>query len=90
MDTKGKRCYTCGHFQRYYTKGIKKFDNTKFGRCCVKDAAVSSCNSCEHWKNRPPQRHIKWASLKALNDILIDIKAIRQVIEDAMEDDKLR
>ncbi|MDE6613642.1 MAG: hypothetical protein K2K28_03720 [Clostridia bacterium] len=89
MENKNKRCYRCKHFQRYYTKGTKKFDQTKYGRCCEKSDTVSSCDTCDKWKGKSSYKYIKWAAQKALNDILIDIKAIRQVIEEAQKDEKM-
>lgn len=74
------KCYNCGYLDRYYTKGIKKFDKTKLGWCCKKLNTVTTDGGCEDFKYKKKPRRNRMLKL-ALNDLLIEISEIRKVLE---------
>lgn len=86
MEGKRGQCYLCRNFQRYYTRGNIKFNRTKFGRCCNKDETVQSSSTCENWRIKTIHRHVsEYAKLK-MNDILHELSAVRQIIEERQEE----
>ena len=85
MDNK-KKCYNCTWFQRYYTKGTKKFSQTKLGRCCIKNDTVEACATCDKFKIKHVGNAVAWSAKHTLNNILTDISAIRQIIEERVEE----
>lgn len=85
METKKEKCYNCRQFQRYYVKGTKKFNKIAIGRCCSKDETVGACDTCDKWKMKSVC-NVAWSAKHTLNDILTDISAIRQIIEERQEE----
>ncbi len=77
------RCSQCKHFERYYTKGVKRFNKTAYGRCTQKRDCVSIHDCCERYKAGARDRGITNERVKVcLNDLLAEISAIRMVIEE--------
>ena len=77
-----KPCYNCVHLQRYYIKGSKHFQQTKFGRCSRKDETVNIHCTCDKWLRKPMHRKSSMFIKSYLNDLLIEIAEIRGLIED--------
>ena len=50
-EKKNKNCLRCGNFEKYYTKGLYRFESTKHGICRHYNVIVSSNNTCDFWKN---------------------------------------
>lgn len=42
-----KECFRCRYFDRYYTKGVKRYNRTKFGRCSVRAEIVGNHDTCQ-------------------------------------------
>ena len=83
------RCSQCKHFERYYTKGVKRFNKTNWGRCTQKRASVSIYDCCERFKAGVRDRGINNERIKVcLNDLLTEISAIRMVIEDEVNSEQ--
>ena len=77
------RCSQCKHFERYYIKGVKRFNKTNFGQCTQKRDIVNIHDCCERYKAGVRDRDITDRRVKvSLNDLLTEISAIRQVIEE--------
>lgn len=78
-----KTCDKCRYFERFYFKGVTRFTPSKSGRCKAKSGLTTTKESCENWANRLTlrQRRIRRAS-RALNDIFLEIAAIRQILEE--------
>ena len=85
MEIRKGRCYNCREFQRYYVKGTKRFNKIKLGRCCKKDETVRACDTCDKWKMKSVG-DVTWVAKHTLNNILLDISAIRQIIEERKEE----
>lgn len=82
MQEKGK-CYQCKNFDRFYTKGVKRFNKTTLGWCCKKGCEVGSGNSCgDAYAHRAPTTKIKSLTKYYLSDLLTQISAIRELIEE--------
>lgn len=82
MNSKDRQCYMCRNFDRYYTKGVKRFNKTEFGLCCQKRENVNIHCNCGLWAIKPKTKKINGLSRMYLNDLLTEISAIRMVVEE--------
>ena len=81
-----KQCDTCKNFDRYYTRGVKQYNKTKYGHCCKKVESVNIHETCEKYENRGKSKIEKKQVLYCLNRLLADISAIRLIIEEVNND----
>lgn len=83
MSGKCKNCYDCKNLCRYYTKGIKQFNKTKYGWCNIKNVIVSINDSCDKFiLKRKIQLNKNSLVLYHLNETLTDLAAMRMIIAD--------
>ena len=87
MENGKEKCSTCRHWDRYYTKGVKRYNKTGCGWCCKKQENVTAHESCEEYVKTYHYRTSKYAIKRCLNDILTEITSIRTVIEDAEDEE---
>ena len=85
MENKGE-CYRCRNFIRYYTRGAKQFNQTKFGWCGAKLCTVSNREGCEQYVFKKPTKKSRETLRICLSNLLTEISAIRQVLEDENAD----
>lgn len=85
----GHRCYNCGFYTPYYTKGNIKFNKTEEGWCRVKRVRVNRHDTCDRFIGAHYRiKHFsKTATAKALSEILSQLSEIRQIIEEAQADE---
>lgn len=89
MDYGGKKCFRCINFRKYYTRGVTKFNGTKFGWCSGKAASVVNTDCCDEFhprRNRPMYMDMLQIQL---NNLLTDISAVRQIIEEDNDDKEM-
>lgn len=83
MENKGNHCYMCRYLQRYYVLGNKRFNKTKVGRCDNKKGEpVDVHGCCEMFSRKPYPRKVSPIIKYSLNNLLAEITAIREVIEE--------
>lgn len=83
-----KMCYNCKNLWRYYTKGIKQYNKTKYGWCNKKNSVVSIKDSCDSFiLKRRIQLNENSLVLYHLNEVLTDLSAMRTIIADEIEDE---
>ena len=80
MSTENK-CGRCKYLDRYYTKGVTKFDKTEFGWCMVKMDSVNVFECCERYEKRKLVYKASRRAKACLNDLLTEISEIRKIIE---------
>lgn len=89
MERKNKACWNCVYFGRHYKRGCYRFHKTDIGSCTIKRELVQKNGLCEHWRNTfNVLSRRKERTLQALNDILTDLAAIRQILEEENEESK--
>ena len=89
MERKNKACWNCANFGAFYKRGFCHFDKTRFGTCSVKKEIIEKGGCCERWRNTFNLRsQRKKMTLKALDQILSDIAAIKQILEEENEESK--
>lgn len=84
---KSRKCVYCGHYEGYYTKGWHRFERAKQGFCKQHEKIVENGNTCECWEtNRRRFYFRKRVISRALYEMLMDISAIRQIIQEEQEE----
>ena len=80
-------CYSCKNFERYYTKGVKKFNPEPYGWCCVKLENIHAQENCEQFVLKGRTRKSRTFIRIYLSDILTEISELRKLVEaDERED----
>ncbi len=88
-ETKNNKCVYCGYYAGYYTKGPSRFERTKQGYCSLHYDVVDNGYCCEQWKsNRRRFSFRKKVAARALHEILMNISAIRQILQEDREEEK--
>ena len=87
MKEERKQCYKCNNFERYYTRGVKKYTPTRCGWCCKKVENVDLHDSCEAFQEKRVKIGYKQMRRNSLSNLLTEISEIRKVIE-AEENEK--
>lgn len=87
--TKCHKCYNCGYYSPYYTKGNVKFNKAEAGWCRTKRTTVNRHETCERRisVSYRIKHYSKTAAKKALVQILSQLSEIRQIIEEAQADE---
>lgn len=89
QEQKNKECFRCGNFRCYYTKGQYRFNKTQQGYCIGKGEIVNKHGTCEKWCcNYKKFYSSKKTPIKVLAELLLEIAAIRQVLQAEQEQDE--
>lgn len=79
----------CGNYTGYYTKGVRHFDSAKQGYCSQCKKIVKYCDNCEYWKTGGRRFYVrKKAVIRALYELLTNISAIRQILQESQDEGK--
>ena len=82
MENKCGKCFRCRYFERYYTKGVKKFVMTDLGACYQRGReAVNKHDGCESYEPRQYKVRSNRLLRCVLSDILTQISEVRKMIE---------
>ena len=86
---KEKQYFYCGSYEAYYTKGLRRFERTRQGFCSKSNKVVDGSEKCDCWKTKTRKYNCvrKRAVSRALYEILIDLSAIRQIIQENQEEE---
>ena len=85
---KSKKCLYCGNYTGYYTKGEQRFNSLKKGYCFEHQKIVACGDSCEYWRTSYRRNRIrKYATLKTLYDLLTNLSAVRQILQECQEEE---
>ena len=77
-----KSCSFCRFFERYYTKGAKQFNKTKTGLCRKRQEQVTVQDGCKEFVKKPLRRRSVRLLRYYLNEILLELHALREEAED--------
>lgn len=86
MKEENKKCWSCGRFQRYYTKGYCNFQKEEVGFCSSQNKIVGIDESCKMWNYRQRVRHMR--RQMAISSI-VDIRSKLEVIEQILTEEKV-
>ncbi len=86
MKDESKKCYNCGNFRAYYTKGELQFNKSDYGECRSSSYAVCDKHGCcDNWRTKPNRWGIprkKSLAKSRLVDILNQLADIRQILQE--------
>lgn len=77
-----RKCWNCCYFSRYYTKETTRFMQTELGHCCRRGEMTASNGGCEKFVRRKPRKRSETMLRVCLGDILLQLRAIRQIMEE--------
>ena len=75
------KCYSCGYFDRYYTKGVKRFNQTQYGWCQKQREAIKIQDACKLFCRKQKLKVRVRLSLMQLNNLLTEISEVRKILE---------
>ncbi len=78
--TKCKECFRCRNFDAYYTRGVKRFDKTKYGWCSKLQESVNIHNTCSMYTKKLSNKKDKYIIGHYLNTMLSEIMEIHKVL----------
>ena len=93
MDTEDKkgqetkrRCFSCGSYECYYTKGYMRFNREKVGYCRRCDKITGNKDTCDDWNsNLYKRRRMGSISIKALNETIVSLTEVTEIIKEDIE-----
>lgn len=75
-------CSGCKFCDRYYIRGVKKFNKINFGWCCQNHKTVDVHENCKKFECKTKSVKSKRLLRYYLSDILTEISEIRRMIEE--------
>lgn len=91
MKGENKKCWSCGRFQSYYTKGYCNFQKEEVGFCSSQNKIVCKNDSCEMWHFLPRVRNMrKQMAINSIVDIRSKLEAIEQILTEEIEAEKAK
>lgn len=88
-EQRSKKCFQCNNFDAYYTKESRDFRRAKHGFCIKRRCVVQNSETCERWNTKVRYSYAERTVQRALNEILAQISAIRQIFEEEREEENL-
>ena len=82
MELDTKKCYACKKLRRFYTKGNTRYNKTGFGLCTEKQNIVNAKDSCDKFQFKQRRTIVRIGAQRYLNDILMQLTALRCIIEE--------
>ena len=76
---KCKKCWNCGNYGAYYTKGFCYFDKTKHGFCAKHHEMKEKHDHCEFWKKSNDKPNI---DLKMIDKVIADTEELKHIYEE--------
>lgn len=91
MKEENKKCWSCGRFQRFYTKGYCNLQKEEIGFCPFQNKIVNKDESCKKWNYRQRARNMrKHMAVSSIVDIRSKLEVIEQILIEESELDKIK
>ena len=91
MKDENKKCWSCGRFQRYYTKGYSNFQKEEVGFCSLQDKIVCKDETCKKWNYRQKVRNMrKQMAISSIVDIRGKLEVIERILTEERESEKIK
>lgn len=80
------RCFKCIYFNKYYTRGVKKFNECSFGWCGVCNDHKKLMDNCPNYrfKHKVPIENTNM--LFVLNNLLTELEQIEQILKEDIKE----
>ena len=82
------KCGRCRNFDRYYIRGVRRFDKTEFGWCRATGNTVKEQDRCGRFAEKAEAQKSRQAVEACLNNILADISAVRNILEEERQENE--
>ena len=91
MKEENKKCWSCGRFQRYYTKNYCSLKRVDVGFCGFHDKIVGKDETCKMWGYFKSVRNMrKQMAINSLLDIRSKLEVIELILTEERELEKLK
>lgn len=80
------KCFNCGFFTAYYTKGYCTFLRSKCGECGKLNQTVKKHSFCENWRKKYYIKVKKGSVLKEMETALTQINGIKLILDELDEE----
>ena len=91
MKEENKKCWSCGRFQSYYTKGYCNLKKEEVGFCSLQNKIVGKGESCKMWNYRQRVRNMrKQMAISSIVDIRSKLEVIEQILTEERESEKAK
>ncbi len=91
MKQENKKCWSCGYFRAYWTRGYCCLMKEKNGLCWKHNKVMDKSDSCEDWnyKLTSKEKRIKIAA-NCIPEIYQKVAVLEQLMTEEMELEKIR
>ena len=91
MKEENKKCWNCGAFRRFYTKGYCNLQQEDIGFCSTQNKIVDKKENCKKWNYRQRVRNMrKQTAISSIADIRTKIDVIEKILTEESESDKIK
>ncbi len=91
MKEENKKCWNCGAFRRFYTKGYCNLQQEDIGFCSTQNKIVDKNENCKKWNYRQRVRNMrKQTAISSIADIRTKIDVIEKILTEESESDKIK
>ncbi|MCH5146531.1 MAG: hypothetical protein J1F61_00825 [Clostridiales bacterium] len=91
MKEENKKCWSCGRFQRYYTKGYGNLHKEDIGFCTSQNKIVCKDEGCKMWNYRQKVRNMrKQMAISSIVDICSKLEVIKHILTEERELEKVK
>lgn len=91
MKEENKKCWSCGRFQRFYTKGYCNLQKENIGYCSFYNKIVDKDESCKMWNYRQRVRNMrKKMAISSIVDMRDKLEVIEQILTEESELGKIK
>ncbi len=91
MKEENKKCWSCGYFQSFYTKGYCNLQKEKVGFCSFQNKIMDKNENCQKWNYRQRVRNMrKKMAICSIVEIHSKLEVIEQILIEENKLDKIK
>lgn len=91
MKEENKKCWSCGKFHAYYTKGFCNLQKEEVGYCTSHNKIVNKSESCKTWRYCERVRNMrKNMAINAIVDISTKMEVIAEILKEEINLEKIK
>lgn len=78
-----KRCWGCGNYYPYYTKGYILYEKEKIGYCRCEKKIIKNDGTCKNWSSNHWYKNMrKKISLKKFSELMDSLLELLQIMKE--------
>lgn len=91
MKEENKKCWSCGKFHAYYTKGFCNLQKEAVGYCTSHNKIVDRNETCNRWRYCEGVRGMrKKMAINAIIDISTKMGVIQEILQEEIALEKIK